>query len=393
MLTLDIAARVSAGMPWPDDPSGPPAERGDAIVLTAEDDLHDTVVPRLAAAGADLNRVVALTAVRTPSGDGSVHEAHFNLAADLPALEEAIAKVGRCQLVVIDPITAYVPSGVRWDSHKTSDVRTLLAPLAALASRTGVAIVLVSHLRKAEGPAMYRTTGSLAFTAAARAVWAVGRDRLDRQRRLFLPVKCNLTEEPTALAFTLAATVPGAAPVVAWEPDPVQVSADEVLAPPPADRGRPDEERQAAAEWLREALADGPRPAKELYEEALHGHGLSRRTVERARRELGVVSYREKHRGPWFWRLPADAALGRHNSREGIFGGLSGAFENKGLTGEQGAYTAKNLVSGNFGGLSGAPPGSDTPPGADGGCPDGEPPQDELLLELPEAAGGWEVVA
>lgn len=58
-LTLDLAARVSAGLPWPDGTG--PAARGSVILLSAEDDVADTLVPRLVAAGADLSRVVAIT--------------------------------------------------------------------------------------------------------------------------------------------------------------------------------------------------------------------------------------------------------------------------------------------------------------------------------------------
>jgi RecA-family ATPase len=52
-LTLTIAAKVSTGSPFPD---GARPERGDVILLSAEDDIADTIRPRLEAAGADLNR-------------------------------------------------------------------------------------------------------------------------------------------------------------------------------------------------------------------------------------------------------------------------------------------------------------------------------------------------
>ena len=46
LATLDIASRVSQGEPWPDqtDAINP---KGDAILLSAEDDLSDTIRPRL----------------------------------------------------------------------------------------------------------------------------------------------------------------------------------------------------------------------------------------------------------------------------------------------------------------------------------------------------------
>ena len=47
--------------------------------------------------------------------------------------------------------------------------------------------------------------GSLAYTAAARSVWAVAKDRNDpdQNRRLLVPVKNNLAPDPTGLAFSV----------------------------------------------------------------------------------------------------------------------------------------------------------------------------------------------
>ncbi|MFQ5463785.1 MAG: AAA family ATPase, partial [Phycisphaerae bacterium] len=55
-LTLDMAARISTGAPWPDSRETPnPA--GGVILLSAEDDPGDTIRPRLDAAHADVSRI------------------------------------------------------------------------------------------------------------------------------------------------------------------------------------------------------------------------------------------------------------------------------------------------------------------------------------------------
>ena len=218
------------------------------------------------------------------------------MASDLPALEQAIERLRDCRLVVIDPVTAYL--GDRHDSHKAADVRGLLAPLGELAARHRVAVVAVSHLNKGNGAAMYRTMGSLAFVAAARAAWCVSRDRENPERRLFLPIKNNLGSDLTGLAYAL---VDG---MVAWERDPVTVTADEALRVEPERRGPAPDDRNEAAEFLSAALADGPRPAKELTDEAREAHGISRATLHRAKRELRVRAYRPSVPGPWWWCLP-----------------------------------------------------------------------------------------
>ena len=154
---------------WPD--SSERAPLGGVVMLSAEDDAADTIRPRLDAAGADCSRVSLLAGVsRFDLEANERFLATFNLARDLRALEEAIESTPDCRLVVIDPISAFCGAT---DSHKNADVRGLLAPLSELAQRQHVAVVGVNHLNKsgAGGPAIYRTMGSLAFVAAARAAW------------------------------------------------------------------------------------------------------------------------------------------------------------------------------------------------------------------------------
>jgi hypothetical protein len=55
----DMIARVTQGDAWPDSP-GAPNPVGSSLFVTTEDDPADTIVPRLIAAGADLNRVHVL---------------------------------------------------------------------------------------------------------------------------------------------------------------------------------------------------------------------------------------------------------------------------------------------------------------------------------------------
>ncbi|MCB9845306.1 MAG: AAA family ATPase [Phycisphaeraceae bacterium] len=221
-LTLDMAARISSGAGWPDGGERPAP--GGVVLLSAEDSIADTIRPRLDAAGADPARIIALESIRSLGENGRVCARSFDLSRDLPALDAAVESVGDCRLVVIDPVTAYL-GGV--DSHKNAEIRGLLAPLGELAMRHRVAVVAVTHLNKAGGgPAIYRAMGSLAFAAAARAAWAVSKDRADPMRRLLLPIKNNLAPDAGGLAYR----IDGAGPAVAWEAGTVHVSADEALA-------------------------------------------------------------------------------------------------------------------------------------------------------------------
>lgn len=296
LVTVTMAAAISKGYPWPVD--GVPAPMGDVILLSAEDDPADTIRPRLDAAGADTGRIHILEAVREIGVDGKQIERMFSLQNDLAQLESSLSLLPECRLIVVDPISAYLGNA---DSHKNSDIRGLLAPLAKLAARRRVAVVVVSHLNKnAGGSAMYRTMGSLAFTAAARASYVVTKDRDNPLRRLVLPVKNNLAKDITGLAYTVLSNENNE-PVIAWETEPVELSADEVLAMSDAKEDR--NETTWAIRVLEEILANGPKPVAEVEREA-KAAGVKDKALRRGREKLGITTEKAGYDKGWVWTLP-----------------------------------------------------------------------------------------
>ncbi len=303
-ITASIAAVVTQGGRWPVDRDQ--CEPGDVLFLTAEDDPADTLRPRLEAAGADLTRVRIIDGViRGYTGDGSSKSRTFSLEDDLQALGAKLAELGTVAVVVIDPISAYLGDT---DSHNNADVRGLLAPLGELAARNNVAIIGVSHLNKAAGErALMRVNGSLAFVAAARAAHLVAVDPQDKTRRLFLPMKNNLGPDATGLAFRIeGATVaspagPLATSCVAWDSEGVPMTADEAMQTDHTQRSISAVDQ--AADWLRETLTEGPKPATEIFELAA-AEAISKKTLRRAREELGIKPVKLGMNDGWMWSLP-----------------------------------------------------------------------------------------
>ena len=122
----------------------------------------------------------------------------------------------------MDPVSAYL--GTRINSYKDTEVRAVLAPVAALAEEIGAAVVGVMHLNKdQQKAAIYRTGGSIGFVGAARSVLAVAKDPDDADHRLLTPVKCNLAASPPTLGFRLPDGV------VTWDPDPVDADVESLL--------------------------------------------------------------------------------------------------------------------------------------------------------------------
>lgn len=213
------------------------------------------------------------------------------------------------------------------DSHSNAEVRGLLSPLAALAAKHNIAVLCVTHLRKSAGAAVYRAIASIAFTAAARAVWAVASDPEDTERRLLLAVKQNLSATSGGLAFRVEAQ--NGIPRLAWEQGAVGLAANDVLN---MDGQESRSERREAREWLQNLLADGPVAVKEIQQEA-KAIGLSWMTVRRARETLAVVPQKSGYQGKWEWRLK-DAYVKDAHPRDIEVSTFDGPIEKKELNNE-----------------------------------------------------------
>lgn len=153
-------SRGDSGGRWPDGTEAPP---GNVVFWTCEDGLADTIIPRLIAAGANMERVFVLTGT-----EENGRQRAFNPAKDLERLMQRVAEIGNVSLIIIDPILQVVGG----DSHKNAEVRRALEPLVAFAEDHGIAILGITHVNKrSKGKDLIdRITGSLAFTAVARIV-------------------------------------------------------------------------------------------------------------------------------------------------------------------------------------------------------------------------------
>ena len=294
-MTLDLAARVSAGKSFPD---GAECEPAGVVLLSAEDGLADTIRPRLDTAGADTSKILALATV--PDEDG--HDRLLSIPEDLGLIEKGIRRVG-ARLVVVDPLMAFLSGDT--NNHRDQDVRRALAPLAGLAERTRAAVLVVRHLNKAAANnPLYRGGGSIGIIGAARMAFVVGKDPQDENRRVLASTKNNLAMLPQSLVFKLEEAESGSAEVN-WLGQ-SEVSAKDILATP-QDQEHVDA-RSEAVEFLNDVLADGPVPANQVKEEA-EDAAISERTLARAKKTLRVMSYREgetgsRGKGQWLWKLP-----------------------------------------------------------------------------------------
>jgi hypothetical protein len=305
-LLLHIAKVITTGGTWPD---GKQCRRGAVLLIQNEDNASDTVAPRAIAAGVDMNRFFIAGAIRVNEGDG-IAERLIQLDRDLEAIEAALAALPGVDTLMIDPITAYLG---KTDSYKDSEVRAVLTPLAALAERRGLMVIVLAHLNKASGrSASDRISGAPAFLQVPRTAHMVAFDPDDSELRIFQPFKRNLGKGFEGFAFRIVTeTIPDPrypagieTSCIAWKGSKTLDDLGEAL------DGRQKEEhatrREEAKRFLQYELRDGPKPQQNLEYEAA-ALGIKTPTLRRAKKNLGVRSFRASDKS-WWWALSGHTA-------------------------------------------------------------------------------------
>lgn len=288
--TLALASIVSRGAVFPDRPTEP-VKQAHVILVGAEDDLEDTVKPRLDAMGADSRRITAVGIGKDRKG-----RAVYFTVADLWHLEGIMKRRPETKLIIIDPITQYLGP---INDHRNTELRAVLMPLAEFAKKHHVAVVLITHFNKGSGgKVMSRIIGSTAYTAVVRSVFAVAVDPEDENRRLFMPITSNLKFDRTSIAYSI---VDGA---VQWEDGTVKIDPSDIVG---SEAGGKQDRRKKASAWLRETLAAGPLPSEEVLERG-KAAGFGRDLIWEVKGSAGVRAQKNGLRG-WVWTCAEPPAV------------------------------------------------------------------------------------
>lgn len=273
-LVLNIAAKLSRGERLESEMNiDKPVN---VIYQTAEDGLADTVKPRLEQAGADCSRI------------SIIDESEKSLSMIDERIEKAIIATG-AGLLILDPIQAYLGGGT--DMNRANEARELTKRLGGIAERTGCAIVLIGHMNKGSGAkAAYRGMGSIDFFAVARSVILVGRIEGQPDMRAVIQIKNNLALFGHPKAFEL--TQDG----FHWIGD-YEITADEVLGGmvPKASK------LEIAKQFLREHSGENVMILSTEIIEMAAQEGISKRTLEAAKKELKIKA--KKINNSWYWDL------------------------------------------------------------------------------------------
>lgn len=291
-----------------------------AVYAATEDSWAMTIVPRLIAAGANLDKVyrVAVT-------DDNDSHARLTLPADTSLLEKGITEHD-IVLVVMDPLLSLIDSSI--NDYRAKEVRQALEPLVAVADRTKVLLLGLAHFTKAAGndPLML-VSGSAAFGQLVRAAVAFARDEdhddPDHPDRANQPV----IAEPQFVCSTIKNNLGREdLPSLAYRIQPHPIDTDEGQAwvsrlhftghrAPRSVRdvlrnsaGSTDPheqtERQTAAKWLTDYLTATDKAPSAQVKKAATQAGFTERTLARARVQLRVHVTDEGFPRTSYWSLP-----------------------------------------------------------------------------------------
>ncbi len=248
------------------------------IYQCAEDNIEDTIKPRLLQAGADCNKVAFIC------------ENEHNVTLDDCRIEEVI-KETNAKLLILDPIQAFIPQDS--DMQNAVRMRSVLRKIADIASKYHCAILLVGHMNKSNsGKNLYRSLGSIDIAAIARSVLMIARDDKTSDVRYMFPVKSSLAPEGNSIAFLFDKDTG-----FQWigkcrlENETITASTAQNIS-----------KKEKAIQILRIMLSSEDVPSTEVFQK-LDTLGISKRTVQTASKELGVTSYRKNN--AWHWRLSA----------------------------------------------------------------------------------------
>lgn len=308
-----IASLVTQRHPMPGERKAH-TKRTAVLYMGFEDDEQKTIAPRFHAAQAAMDRVFFLNSVPVLDDNGDqLHEksgepidASFRIPRDIDHLEHELDMIRtetgtEAAIIVIDGLFDVLDG--KKDSHKQQDMRDSLRPLARLAQRRGIAILLIRHFSKSPGnKATSAGGGSIAFTAIARSVLTLGRDE-DGNAHLAV-AKANLASLPPnqipSFGYQILPTEGIEAGHLEWTGD-SGITADEIVGG--RDKEKPLDKADRIAVMLKELFWDQDIILGTELNAALIGFEATTNTKTEGKRRAGLeVHEKSGHATTWRWK-------------------------------------------------------------------------------------------
>ena len=265
----------------------PPQQTGKVLLLAGEDDPGKVLKARLLAAGADMNRVLVLTA------DDYFGKTGQPLTLKDQALADFAAKAGPL-LLIVDPLQSFLPAGVEMASR--NQMRSILLPLKAIAAARQCAVLLVMHSNKKQGVSdRKRLADSSDIWDMARSVLMMGRSNSDGKIYLSHEKSSYSRPQQTVLLHIEDVELDGVRTAQAvFDGYTDKKDADFIKEPRVRQAQTKEDTRDAILNVLAESRL-GSMASPQLKSEVMREIGCSERTYERAYADLVRSGDVKKH--------------------------------------------------------------------------------------------------
>ena len=251
--------------------SGLSANSINIIYQSGEDDLQDTIKPKLEKYGGDTSKIFFI-------------EKDDAISLDTKEIESYI-KEKNIRMVVLDPIQSFIGDK---NINNLSSMRKTLKNIGDIAKKTNCAIILIGHTNKSDGDKdLYRGLGSIDIIAAARSVLYLKRVDSSSSIRIIKQIKNNLAMEGEPIGFQFAKNGKieylGKIKLEEYSSEETNMS-----------------KRDLAKKILITSLESGDARANDILLKGMK-YKISRRTFDSVRKEIGCRSIKKKD--GWYWSL------------------------------------------------------------------------------------------
>lgn len=276
---LNLAAMISNGERLPFTKKN--THVNSVVYQNNEDGKEDTICPRLKACGANLERIAY------------IEESDTTLTMGDERLEKVLDETG-ARVLILDPIQAYFGNGT--DMNRAGDIRPIMSRLSRIAAKRKCAVILIGHMSKGKNNnGLYRGLGSIDIPAAARSVLLISKMGDDKQERILAHIKSNLAPLGSSIIFRINENS-----TITWL-NRSKLTATDVMENNFKDA---DDKLDKAKFIIQELIKNNENHARTILTACI-GSGISKRTINTAKEQLGIQSLKGK--GGWYWVMDNEA--------------------------------------------------------------------------------------
>lgn len=277
--------------------------KGKVVILSMEDAAESIVVPRFEASGGNLDNLIIIEGDTEKDHFGIEYEHIIRFDHDIGRLALTLDEIQDVKLIIVDPITSYIGD---IDDNKNVEVRKMYSKLIVMARKHKCAIILNTHLAKGAvgkgGKAAHKVLGSIAYTAAARAVYFVNFDDDTKTKRKVVPSKNNYGNDKDGFAYFIEQVKDGdiKTTCINLSDEKVKESVDDLFSDD--DTKFEKTELHRAKEFLLRILKNGSMLRDDILKKSAQ-EDIAESTLKRAKSQLKInhdSSINNKSKTIWF---------------------------------------------------------------------------------------------